>query len=73
MRAGPHAYWRFIEHHNDDPLLPPGTGWMQGAAGIAAFLFRTGRVVQDGPAAEATARMDTWWAHPPERSAGSVG
>ncbi len=63
VRTGPHAYWRFIEHHNDDPLLPPGTGWMQGAAGIAAFLFRAGRVVQDGRAADVVARMDTWWAH----------
>jgi hypothetical protein len=33
------AYWRFIEHRNDDPLLPPGVGCMQGAAGIAGFLF----------------------------------
>ena len=37
---GDTAYWRFVEHRNDDPLLPPGVGWMQGAAGIAAFLFR---------------------------------
>jgi hypothetical protein len=33
------AYWRFIEHRNPDPLLPPGVGWMQGAAGIAGYLF----------------------------------
>lgn len=33
------AYWRFTEHRAAEPLLPPGTGWMQGAAGIAAFLF----------------------------------
>jgi Lanthionine synthetase C-like protein len=33
------AYWRFIEHRNPEPLLPPGVGWMQGAAGIAGFLF----------------------------------
>jgi hypothetical protein len=36
---GDRAYWRFIEHRNLEPLLPPGVGWMQGAAGIAAFLF----------------------------------
>jgi hypothetical protein len=36
---GDRAYWRFIEHRNAEPLLPPGVGWMQGAAGIAAFLF----------------------------------
>jgi hypothetical protein len=35
---------------------------MQGAAGIAAFLFRVSRVVQDGRDAAAVARMDTWWA-----------
>jgi lantibiotic modifying enzyme len=35
---GVHAYWRFIEHRNPDPLLPPAPGWMQGAAGIAAYL-----------------------------------
>ena len=26
------AYWRFVEHRNPEPLLPPGVGWMQGAA-----------------------------------------
>ena len=24
------AYWRFVEHRNEEPLLPPGVGWMQG-------------------------------------------
>lgn len=61
---GPHAYWRFLEHHADEPLLPPGVGWMQGAAGIAAFLFRVSRTVRDGPNAKAVQRMDTWWALP---------
>ena len=28
---GDRACWRFTEHRNDDPLLPPGVGWMQGA------------------------------------------
>ena len=56
VREGPHAYWRFIEHRNAEPLLPPGVGWLQGAAGIAAFLFRAAR--EDG----AVPRMDTWWA-----------
>ena len=59
-----HAYWRFVEHRNDDPLLPPGPGWMQGAAGIAAYLFRLARLLEQGPEAEAVARMDTWWALP---------
>jgi hypothetical protein len=40
LRDGGHACWRFIEHHAEDPLLPPGVGWMQGAAGIAGYLFR---------------------------------
>ncbi|WP_246292299.1 lanthionine synthetase LanC family protein [Lentzea indica] len=52
--------WRFIEHRDDDPLLPPGVGWMQGAAGIAGFLFHAGRVAQGDTAA--VPRMDTWWA-----------
>jgi lantibiotic modifying enzyme len=46
IRSGPHACWRFVEHKNPEPLLPPGVGWMQGAAGIAAYLFRTARVHQ---------------------------
>ena len=62
VREGPHAYWRFIEHRADEPLLPPGVGWMQGAAGIAAFLFHADRVVRAGAAAEAAPRMDSWWA-----------
>ena len=36
---GDRAYWRFIEHRNEEPLLPPGVGWTQGVAGIAGFLF----------------------------------
>lgn len=62
---GPHAYWRFTEHRAAQPLLPPGVGWMQGAAGITAFLFHVSRVVQDGPKARAIRRMDNWWALPP--------
>jgi lantibiotic modifying enzyme len=61
---GPHAYWRFVEHRAAEPLLPPGVGWMQGAAGISAFLFRASRVVQDGREAGSVARMDNWWALP---------
>lgn len=64
VRDGDHAYWRFVEHRNADPLLPPGPGWMQGAAGIAAYLFRLARVLEHGPDAPAVARMDTWWALP---------
>jgi hypothetical protein len=65
---GSRAYWRFVEHRAPEPRLPPGVGWMQGAAGIAAFLFRVSRVMQDGPKAEAVRRMDTWWALPANRS-----
>jgi lantibiotic modifying enzyme len=65
VRDGRHAYWRFIEHRAPEPLLPPGVGWMQGAAGIAAFLLRVSRVIHDGPKATPIPRMDTWWALPP--------
>jgi len=59
-----HVCWRFVEHRNEDPLLPPGVGYMQGTAGISAYLFRLARVLEQGPGAEAVARMDTWWALP---------
>jgi lantibiotic modifying enzyme len=58
------ARWRFIEHRQDPPLLPPGTSWMQGAAGIAAFLLRLARVMQDGLTAPVVDRPDQWWAVP---------
>ncbi|MCR3750214.1 lanthionine synthetase LanC family protein [Lentzea californiensis] len=51
--------WRFTEHRHDDPLLPPGIGWMQGAAGIAGFLFHADRVEQGDTSS--VPRMDTWW------------
>ena len=56
--------WRFVEHRQDPPLLPPRTSWMQGAAGIAAFLLRFARVLEDGPAAAVVDRPDQWWAVP---------
>ena len=59
---GPHAYWRFIEHRAEEPLLPPGASWSQGAAGIAAFLFRATRIAQEGAGATRVPRMDSWWA-----------
>ena len=62
---GPHAYWRFIEHRAEEPLLPPGVGWMQGAAGIAAFLFHLSRVAQGGAGTDPVRRMDNWWAVEP--------
>jgi hypothetical protein len=55
------ARWRFIEHRNDPPLLPPGTGWMQGAAGIASYLFRVARTVEDGLDAPRVSRPDAMW------------
>jgi len=58
------AYWRFTEHRRDPPLLPPGTSWMQGAAGIAAFLLRLARVIEDGLSAPVVDRPDQWWAVP---------
>ena len=62
-RAG--ARWRFTEHRQDPPLLPPGTSWMQGAAGIAAFLLRMARVMDSGlTGAPVVDRPDQWWAVP---------
>jgi Lanthionine synthetase C-like protein len=64
--AGERAYWRFVEYRQDPPLLPPGTSWMQGAAGIAAFLLRLARVLDDGLDAVVIDRPDQWWAVPAE-------
>ncbi|GAA0596474.1 hypothetical protein HPO96_30260 [Kribbella sandramycini] len=61
-RDGSTAYWRFIEHKNEEPLLPPGVGWMQGAAGIAALLFRINRVAEQGRPAAIATHLDNWWA-----------
>ncbi len=61
-RAG--ARWRFTEHRQDPPLLPPGTSWMQGAAGIAAFLLRMARIMDHGLTAPVVDRPDQWWAVP---------
>jgi len=58
------ARWRFVEYRQDPPLLPPGTAWMQGAAGIAAFLLRFARVLEDGPTAPVVDRPDQWWTVP---------
>ena len=67
--AGPNVLsvrtpWRFTEHRQDPPLLPPGTSWMQGAAGIAAFLLRLARVLENGLGAPVIDRPDQWWAVP---------
>lgn len=59
------ARWRFVEHRAEPPLLPPGTGWMQGSAGIAAFLLRLARVLEQGLTAAVVDRPDQWWAVPP--------
>jgi hypothetical protein len=61
-RSGGHVWWRFVEHRTPDPLLPPGVGWMQGAAGIAAFLYQAARAQGRGTAAPMVPRMETWWA-----------
>jgi lantibiotic modifying enzyme len=64
IRDADGARWRFIEHRQDPPLLPPGTSWMQGAGGIAAFLLRLARVIEDGPDSPVVDRPDQWWAVP---------
>ncbi len=58
------ARWRFVEHRIAEPLLPPGTSWMQGSAGIAAFLFRIARVLEQGPTAPVLDRPDQCWTVP---------
>jgi lantibiotic modifying enzyme len=58
------ARWRFVEYRQDPPLLPPGTMWMQGAAGIAAYLLRLDRFLETGPEAVVVDRPDQWWAVP---------
>jgi lantibiotic modifying enzyme len=58
------ARWQFVEHRQDPPLLAPRTSWMQGAAGIAAFLLRLARVLEIGPTAIVIDRPDQWWAVP---------
>ncbi|MFL6171700.1 MAG: lanthionine synthetase LanC family protein [Marmoricola sp.] len=60
-RAEGQPFWRFLEHKADDPLLPPGVGWMQGATGIATYLFRVSRVLAEGRGAARASRMDNWW------------
>jgi len=37
---------------------------MQGAAGIAAFLFHITRALENGPTIQAARRMDNCWALP---------
>ena len=66
------ARWRFVEHRQDPPLLPPGTSWMQGAAGIAANLLRLARVIEDVDAAVVD-RPDSWWAVPARLRTGRRG
>jgi lantibiotic modifying enzyme len=39
--------WSHTEHRASPPDLPPAVGWMQGAAGIAGWLLRLGRVRRD--------------------------
>jgi len=64
IRDQAEAHWRFTEHRQDPPLLPPGTSWMQGAAGIATFLLRLARVLENGLGAPVIDRPDQWWAVP---------
>ena len=64
IRDAAGARWRFVEHRKDPPLLPPGTAWMQGAAGIAAYLLRLDRYLENGPDTAVVDRPDEWWAVP---------
>ncbi|MFG2960723.1 lanthionine synthetase LanC family protein [Streptomyces sp. NPDC048291] len=64
IRDGDGARWRFVEYRIETPLLPPGTSWMQGAAGVAAYLLRLARYLDTGPDAPVVDRPDQWWAVP---------
>ncbi|WP_406443298.1 lanthionine synthetase [Streptomyces sp. NBC_00631] len=64
VRDAAGARWRFVEYRIDTPLLPPGTSWMQGAAGMAAYLLRLARYLDTGPDAPVVDRPDQWWAVP---------
>jgi lantibiotic modifying enzyme len=73
VHDGGGSYWRFIEYRIVEPLLPPGTSWMQGAAGIAAYLFRIARVLDEGLTAPVVDRPDEWWSVPAAlRTVGTV-
>ena len=52
---------------------PPGTSWMQGAAGIAAFLLRLARVLGTGLTAPVVDRPDQWWGVPARLRTGHAG
>jgi hypothetical protein len=52
--------WRFAAADAGPEGLPPGVGWMQGAAGIAAYLIRLEGVL-DGDAAPVELTLDWWW------------
>jgi len=52
--------WSQTEYRIDPPDLEPQLGWMQGAAGIAAWLLRLIRV-----SAEGTAAARLWWPDKP--------
>ncbi len=73
VRDGAGARWRFVEHRRDPQLLPPGTSWMQGAAGIAAFLLRLARVIEDERGAPVVDRPDQWWAVPAQLRTAHTG
>jgi len=40
--------WSNLEYRSEQPVLPPEPGYLQGAAGVAAFLLRLERVRRDG-------------------------
>jgi hypothetical protein len=64
VRDAAGSRWQFSEHRAKAPLLAPGTGWSQGAAGIASFLLRLARILEDGLGAPVIDRPDTWWSVP---------
>jgi hypothetical protein len=59
LEDGPGLCWRFAAADAGPVGLPPGVGWMQGAAGIAAYLLRLDGVLS--AASEPVDRALDWW------------
>ncbi|UNX56556.1 hypothetical protein MF406_18060 (plasmid) [Georgenia sp. TF02-10] len=60
VEAGAGRYWRFAATDAGPEGLPPAPGWMQGAAGIAAYLLRLDAALAGRASVDPA--LDWWWA-----------